>query len=54
MFSCKRLASLEFNDQTTLDKQVDIVISKNCSVFIQNLERMLLLNPQSSLSQSVS
>ena len=54
MFSSKRFASLEVNNQTALDKQVGIVISQNCSVFIQNLERMLLLNLQSGLSQPVS
>ena len=53
MFGDKRFARLEFDDETVFGKDICVVISQACSVFIQNLERMLLLNSQSDFTQPV-
>ncbi|MEN9663288.1 MAG: hypothetical protein RL324_2237 [Verrucomicrobiota bacterium] len=50
----QRFAGLEFQNEDILDQQIDKVVAQNRSVFIQNLEGMLLFHIHTRLPKSVS
>jgi hypothetical protein len=53
MFIGNGLDGLQFNNNPPLNNQIRVKITKDCAIFVKNLNRMLLLDIQTGFTQSV-
>ncbi len=54
MFGCKRSRNFQFNYQSVFNEQICKILAQQCSIFIKDIDWMLLLYLEASLAQTMN